>query len=200
LNASGKFWFLVFDVESGEKEFRKCSKEAGMWNLLKKNSEDCSQFQESLEAAASSASSASTPEELLATLSPQCQQHAASCEECRGAAEELLAARALLRALPAQSKTPAPWFAPRVIAAIAAKEAELRRAGSPWAAVPRFASRLALASAAMLLVVSTWIYERPVSLPVNQISTEAAPETLFESSPPPVSQDDVLVSLAERPR
>jgi hypothetical protein len=168
-----------------------------MWNLLKKNREACSQFQEELETAASPASFAATPGELLAALSPKCQKHAASCNECRAAVEELLSARALLRALPARSKTPAPWFAPRVMAAIAAKEAELRRLGSPWAAVPRFASRLALASAATLLVVSTWVYQRPVSAPARQPSAEAVPESLFDSSQPALSQDDILVSLAE---
>ena len=169
-----------------------------MWNLLKRNREECSQFQEALEAAASSVSLASTPGELLAALSVPWQKHAESCAECHAAVEELLSARALLRALPPLSKTPAPWFAPRVMAAIAAKEAELRRLGSPWAAVPRFASRLALASAAMLLVVSTWVYERPVAVPAKQPSADAAPESLFDSSQPALSQDELLVSLAER--
>lgn len=169
-----------------------------MWNLLKKNAKECGQFQEALETAASSVSSASTPEELLAALPLPWRQHAECCAACRAAVEELLAARALLRALPALSKPPAPWFAPRVMAAIAAKEAELRRLGSPWAAVPRFASRLALASIAMLLVVSTWVYERPVAAPVKQTSAEAMTESLFDSSPPALSQDDILVSLAEK--
>jgi hypothetical protein len=169
-----------------------------MWNLLNKNREACSQFQDALEAAASAGSLAATPEELRAALSAPCQKHAESCAECRAAVEELLTTRALLRALPARSKTPAPWFAPRVMAAIAAKEAELRRMGSPWAAVPRFASRLALASAATLLVVSTWVYQRPVAAPAKPPSAEALPESLFDSSQPALSQDDILVSLAER--
>jgi hypothetical protein len=169
-----------------------------MWNLLKKNSEACSQFQDALEAAASPASLVSTPGELLAALSVSCQKHAESCADCRAAIKELLSARALLRALPAHSKTPAPWFAPRVMAAIAAKETELRRMGSPWAAVPRFASRLALVSAATLLVVSTWVYQRPAVTPAKAPSAEAVPESLFESSQPALSQDDILMSLAER--
>jgi predicted anti-sigma-YlaC factor YlaD len=169
-----------------------------MWNLLKKNREACGQFQDELETAASAGSLAATPEELRAALTVACQEHASSCEECRASVEELLSARALLRVLPARSKTPAPWFAPRVMAAIAAKEAELRRLGSPWAAVPRFASRVALASAAMLLVVSTWVYQRPVAAPAKEPSVEAVPESLFDSSQPTLSQDDILVSLAER--
>jgi len=169
-----------------------------MWDLLKKNRQACSQFQDALEAAASAGSPAATPGELLAALPVACQKHAASCEECGAAVGELLSARALLRALPAHSKTSAPWFARRVMAAIAAKEAELRRMGSPWAAVPRFASRLALVSAATLLIVSTWVYQRPFAPPVKPPSAEALPESLFDSSQPALSQDDILVSLAER--
>jgi hypothetical protein len=169
-----------------------------MWNLLKKNREACGQFQDELATAASAGSLAATPEELRAALTVARQKHASSCEECRASVEELLSARALLRVLPARSKIPAPWFAPRVMAAIAAKEAELRRLGSPWAAVPRFASRVALASAAMLLVVSTWVYQRPVAAPAKEPSVEAVPESLFDSSQPTLSQDDILVSLAER--
>lgn len=171
-----------------------------MWDLLKKKSQECREFQEALETASSAAFLALTREELLAALSVACQKHAASCAECSVAVDELLSARALLRALPAHSNTPAPWFAPRVMAAIAAKESELRRAGSPWAAVPRFASRLALATAAMLLVVSTWVYQRPVTAPANRTVADAAPESLFDTSQPALSQDDVLVSLAERPQ
>jgi|SRR5271163_467140 len=169
-----------------------------MWDRLKKKSQECREFQEALENASTAALVAAAREPLLAALPVARQEHAASCEECSAAVEELLAARVLMSALPAHSKTAAPWFAARVMAAIAAKESELRRAGSPWAAVPRFASRLALASAATLLVVSTWVYERPANAPSKQISAEAAPESLFDSSQPALSQDDVLVSLAER--
>ena len=168
-----------------------------MLDLLKKKSPECREFQEALESASSEAFLASTREVLLAGLNAASRTHADSCAACSAATDELLAARALLRALPAHSNAPAPWFASRVMAAIAAREADVRRAGSPWAAVPRFASRLALATAATLLVVSTWVYQRPV-VPAKQTIADAAPEYLFESSPPPVSQDDILVSLAER--
>jgi hypothetical protein len=105
-----------------------------------------------------------------------------------------------LSALPVQPATHDAWFAPRVMAVIAARESEVRRVGSSWAAVPMLASRLALASAVVLLVGSTWIYERPTTAPAKLSVTDSAQETLFESSPPPTNQDDILVSLAERPR
>ncbi len=171
-----------------------------MWNLLKKHREECGQFREVLEAAAGAAPPAETREALLLALPAQMQSHAASCQECLAAAEGLLSVRALLRGLPAQAATREAWFAPRVMAAIAAQEAEVRRAGTSWAAVPKLASRLALASAALLLVVSAWIYKRPDTAPPGVSAADTAQETLFETSPPPANQDDMLISLAERPQ
>jgi hypothetical protein len=82
------------------------------------------------------------------------------------------------------------------MAAIAARERELSEVASTWLAVPKFASRLAMASAALLLVASTWLYERPLSAPNQHASTLAAQESLFEA-PPPVNQDDVLINTQE---
>jgi hypothetical protein len=171
-----------------------------MWDLLKKNTEACGQFRDHLEAAAGAAPPARTLEDLFVAFPLPLRTHAAFCQECRQAAEELLSVRALLRALPAETTAPDAWFAPRVIAAIASREAEVRRTGTSWAAVPMLASRLALASAALLLVVSTWIYERPVMAPARTSSADSAQESLFEFSPPPANQDDILSSLAERPQ
>jgi hypothetical protein len=181
------------------KQLRESSKEAGMWDLLKKKSDACGQFRDELDASAGAASQERTPEELFAALSAPAQQHGAFCAECRAAAEELLSARALLRALPAKTVAPSTAFVPRVMAAIAAREAELRNSISSWAAIPTLASRLALASAALLLLISTWIYERPVRTPAKT-SVDSPPESLFESSPLPVNPDDFLVSQAERPQ
>ena len=89
-----------------------------------------------------------------------------------------------------------PWFSTRVVAAIAARERELTEAASTWLAVPKFASRLALASAALLLLTSTWLYEKPLPAPNQQAVSLAAQESLFESSPP-ANLDDVLVPVQE---
>jgi hypothetical protein len=170
-----------------------------MWDLLKKKSDACGQFRDELEASAGVASQARTWQELVSALSAPAQQHVASCAECRAAAEELLSVRALLQALPAKTAAPNAAFIPRVMAAIAAREAELRSSISSWTAIPTLASRLALASAALLLVISTWIYERPVKAPVRT-TVDAVPDSLFESSPPAVNLDDFLASQAERPQ
>jgi hypothetical protein len=169
-----------------------------MWDLLKKKDHACSQFRDELEASAEAAPQARNCQELISALSAPAQQHEASCAECRATAEELLSVRVLLQALPATTAAPNAAFVPRVMAAIAAREAELRSSISSWAAIPMLASRLALASAALLLVISTWIYERPLKTPAKT-SLDSPSETLFESSPPPVNPDDFLASQAERP-
>jgi hypothetical protein len=69
---------------------------------------------------------------------------------------------------------------------------------SPWSMVPRFASRLAWASAIVLLAGSTWLYQRPKQGPNIQPAAAAAQEYLFEAPSPPMNQDDVLISMAER--
>jgi hypothetical protein len=79
------------------------------------------------------------------------------------------------------------------MAAIAIQEAKLRGVESAWTVFPRMASRLTWVSAVLLLVASTWLFERPVPVPPTQPSSE----TLFDNSQPPASQDDVLVSQLE---
>jgi len=84
------------------------------------------------------------------------------------------------------------------MAGIVARERKLAEAASTWMAVPKFASRLALASGALLLVASTWLYERPSTVPAKQPAAAASQEYLFEAPQPPMNQDDVLISLAEQ--
>jgi hypothetical protein len=161
------------------------SKEPNMWGPLKKNREDCSRFRESLEG-----------DTLTAVLPSTLREHAAECAQCRAIAEEVLASRELLKALPpSQAETPRPWFAQRVMAAIAARELELRQSIEAWTAVPKLAARLTWAGAAALLLASTWLYERP--RPVPKSGADAAAESLFDLPSSSSSQDDVLVSRLE---
>jgi len=138
-----------------------------------------------------------TLEEFLASSSPQQRAHASACEDCRIAAGEFLATRALLSALPSQADTPRPWFASKVMAAIAARETEVRRLATAWTLVPRLASRLACISALVILVAGTWLYRKPISAPPGQTATEASVESIFETSPP-AHQDDVFSNTVEK--
>jgi hypothetical protein len=158
-----------------------------MWSLLRKNREDCRQFQESLEA-----------ETRVAVLPATLREHAAQCRDCSAAAEEMLASRELLKALPTSRAASArPWFASRVMAAIAARELELGYALDAWTAVPKLAARLTWACALALLLASTWLYERPRSTP--KPGAGATVESLFDLPPASsTTQDDILVSRLEK--
>jgi hypothetical protein len=83
------------------------------------------------------------------------------------------------------------------MAAIAARESQVRRLATAWTAVPRLASRLACISALAILVAGTWLYRKPVSSPPSQTGTEASVDSIFETAPPP-QQDDMLLSTVEK--
>jgi hypothetical protein len=172
--------------------------EAGMWDLLTRRKEECNHLQDLLEDAAAEHSHVASIEELLKVLPPVWRIHFAKCRSCRDAAQELLVARKVFRGVSPRTEEPGPWFVTRVMAAIAAKEKELSEARKTWLAVPRFASRLALASAALLLLASTWLYERPFAAPLKPPASVASQESLFEAPPATVNQDDVLIGRAER--
>jgi len=79
---------------------------------------------------------------------------------------------------------------------IAARERELANLANAWSEVPRFASRLAWASAIALLVGSTWLYEKPAPATNHPLTVAASQESLFETAPP-ANQDDVLIGVTE---
>jgi hypothetical protein len=164
-----------------------------MFTLFRREKETCISFRDAL----NEAEGATTVQAFLAEAPSQLRAHAAACEDCREALEELFAARLLLSALPPQASAPRPWFASKVMSAIAAREAESHRLAAAWAMVPKLASRLAWFSAVAILVAGTWLYRKPVISPSSQNAPEASVESIFETSPP-LHQDDVLVSPAEK--
>jgi len=170
-----------------------------MWNLLKKKNEKCDKLLDLLEEAAEARPGAKSVEELTEVLSPAERTHIASCKSCLEAAQDLLDARQIFKGVASNKEMARPWFATGVMAAIAAREKELSEAASAWLAVPKFALRLALASGALLIAASTWLYQRPLRAPSQQGSALAAQESLFEA-PSSVNQDDVFVPVQENNR
>ncbi len=167
-----------------------------MWNLLR-NDEECRKLRDLLENSAAARPHAVSIGDLTEAMSAAAQNHMAVCASCQEAAQDLLATREIFKGVASSATAQRPWFATRVMAAIAARERELSEAGATaWLAVPKFASRLAMASCALLLVAGTWLYERPQLTANQQAANLAAQESLFES-PPPVSQDDVLAPVQE---
>ena len=169
-----------------------------MWNLLKRRKDECNLLLDLLEDAATKNPRVASVEKLLEGLPAAQRTHFAACAHCRDAAQELLAARKLLGVIAPDAQEPGPWFVTRVMATIAAREKELSEVAKTWLAVPKFASRLALASSALLLATITWLYERPFPAPAPEATSVAAQESLFESTTPMANQDDILLIREER--
>lgn len=170
-----------------------------MTNFLNKRKAECRGFQMQLEDAAGAAPSVSELSGLLASAPIVLKEHVTVCADCRTAAENILAARALLAVLPSYATLAGPWFAPRVMAAIAASKAELGRAADTWTFLPKLAARLTWASAVVLLLASGWLYQKPVSTSVKPVATDITGEPVAETATPATS-DELLVSLSEKPR
>ncbi|HLZ50540.1 MAG TPA: hypothetical protein VKP61_07315 [Candidatus Acidoferrum sp.] len=167
---------------------------------LNKRGADCRDFQMQLEDAAAAASKARELPELLAALPEALKKHMTECGNCRAAVSNILEARVLLAELPSHASIAGPWFAPRVMAAIAARKAEFGRATDTWTFLPKLAARLTWASAIALLLASGWLYQTPVSTSTKPaVVTDITGEPLVYSATP-ADNDEVLVSLAEKPR
>jgi hypothetical protein len=158
-----------------------------MWNLLNKTEKQtgCSTLRDLLEDASQ-----------ISALPPAQREHLAACPQCQAAADEVFATRAILMDLPRRTELSAPWFAPRVMAAIAARESELRQSLDAWAAVPRLAARLTWLSALALLVASTWLYQSPRHTQTAPDSNQGSIESLFDSAQSG-APDDVLPTSME---
>ena len=101
--------------------------------------------------------------------------------------------RQLLRDLEVRRTEPSAFFAKRVMAAIEAREAEVRGRVRAWAAVPGFASRLSAVAVMLLLLAGTWLY-------TGSSRRNASTGGLFEDSAAAASsssQDDVFTMVAE---
>jgi hypothetical protein len=171
--------------------------------FMNKRRAECRGFQMQLEDVASAASSAKELSELLASAPTTLQAHVTACADCRAAAENILAARALLAVLPSYAATAGPWFAPRVMAAIAARKAEFGRAADTWTFLPKLAARLTWASSIALLLASAWLYQKPATLPAattsaKAVATDIAGDPVVDPATLSNADDEFLPSLAEK--
>jgi hypothetical protein len=168
-----------------------------MTSLLEQHGNICDRFQDWLEESSDSRAPLTALESFLATAPADLREHAQLCSDCHDAAADIVALRLLLQDLGPATEA-GPWFAPRVINAIVARESQLSRAVSIWLAVPKFASRLTWIAATLLLVSGAWLYERPASVSPQQSASAFASEHLFDPPSLPASNDDVLVSRNEK--
>jgi hypothetical protein len=170
-----------------------------MKNFLNKRGAECRDFQLQLEDAAGAVPDAKNLSEFLAAIPAALKLHADTCSNCRDVVGNILATRALLSALPSNAEMGGPWFAPRVMAAIAARKAELSRVADTWTFLPKLAARLTWASSIALLLASAWLYQRPVAIPARPVATDITGEPVTDTAAP-ANNDEVLISLAERTR
>lgn len=186
-----------------------------MRDKLRKTERSCVEYRAALEDLRPEISEAERRAELSRSLPVELVAHAEQCDPCRTATEEFWESRRLLAgAFSAATGEEvqmlrgegAPWLVTRVMAKIAAREVEERRAKLEWSgAVSRLASRVAWVAAAMLLVTSTWLYEpqsdggRRNAAP-GQSATEVASPYLFDIGAGTANVDDALSGGAERQR
>ena len=163
-----------------------------MRNLRKRSKEECRRLRDAVEAAAKRVDAVSV-ESLREGLTAEERKHSETCQDCQEAVRELVAAKELFHGAASFSREERPWFAPRVMAAIAACEKELAERVTAWTEFPRFASRLAWVAAIVLLASTTWFYESVVLVPSHPVN--GSQESIFEA-PQQTAPDDVLISQA----
>lgn len=167
-----------------------------MWNLLKKNKQECRRFRDAVEEAAARQAGTLSVESLKEELTAEERRHVERCSDCREAVNELVVAKELLQDLPSFVEEERPWFSSRVMAAIASRERELAKRVSAWTEFPRLASRLAWIATILLLAGTTWFYESVVRAPSHPLN--GSQESIFEV-PQQTTPDDVLVSMTDNP-
>lgn len=168
-----------------------------MWTWLGRKTSECRRIEERLFALLETQPFSSL-ESWLAAAEPEVRAHVKDCARCSAEMDDVIYALSLLRANRPATADPGPAFAARVMQAIAEREQHGSSPGSLWFAVPAVAARLAWVSAAVLLVASTWMYEQRPSAPAPSAAKNVSADVFLEPAPPPATQDEILVSLAER--
>jgi hypothetical protein len=83
------------------------------------------------------------------------------------------------------------------MAAIRARDSELRRSADAWTVVPRLARRLTWVSALALLLAGTWLFGWTASTTWKPVATDITGEPVPDYAAP-ANNDELLLSLAEK--
>jgi hypothetical protein len=126
--------------------------------------------------------------------------HLAECAHCRGALDDSRLAGTLLREAWEPASEPSQAFLVNVMARVRQEEARAKSPAAFWAPLEFLASRLSLTAAVVLLALSVYLVEfapqRNVIL--GSIRTELSASDFPQPPADPVSNEEVLQSLAER--
>jgi hypothetical protein len=126
--------------------------------------------------------------------------HVAHCEQCRSALEDSRLAGDLLREAWGPAGEPSQAFLANVMARIRQEEVRAKSPAAFWAPLEFLASRLSLTAAVLLLALSVYLVEftpRRIA-PPDSIRTELSASDFPQPPGDPVSNEEVLQSLAER--
>jgi hypothetical protein len=128
------------------------------------------------------------------------QAHLSQCESCSAALEDSRLAGSLLREAMEPASEPTQAFLFNVMARIHRQEAQVKSPAAFWAPLEFLASRLSLTAAVVLLALSVYLIEfaphRNITL--GSIRTELNASDFPQPPSDPVSNEEVLQSLAER--
>ncbi len=126
--------------------------------------------------------------------------HLAQCENCSAAVEDSRLAGSLLREAWEPASEPSRAFLANVMLRIRQEEARAKSPAAFWAPLEFLASRLSLTAAVVLLALSVYVVEfaphRAAAL--GTIRTELSASDFPQPPSDPVSNEEVLQSLAER--
>jgi anti-sigma factor RsiW len=129
---------------------------------------------------------------------PELEAHIASCAHCRAAVEDARLAGELLR----EAWGPVPEgresFAPQVMSRIAREETRAASPAAFWAPLEFLASRVSLTAAMVLLALSFYLKFAPHRFAVPGNRAEVTASDFPQPPTDPVSNEEVLQSLAER--
>jgi hypothetical protein len=126
--------------------------------------------------------------------------HLALCGDCRSALEDSRLAGDLLREAWEPASEPSRAFLANVMARIHQEEARAKSPAAFWAPLEFLASRLSLTAAVLLLALSVYLVEFAPnrSATLGSIRTELSATDFPQPPGDPVSNEEVLQSLAER--
>jgi hypothetical protein len=131
---------------------------------------------------------------------PELQAHLSRCERCSAALEDSRFAGSLLRDALDPASEPTQAFLSNAMARIRQQEAQIKSPAEFWAPLEFLASRLSLTAAVLLLALSVYLIEFPPhrNITLGSIHTELNASDFPQPPSDPVSNEEVLQSLAER--
>jgi hypothetical protein len=126
--------------------------------------------------------------------------HLTRCEDCRSALEDSRLAGDLLREAWEPASEPSQTFLGNVMARIHREEARAKSRAAFWSPLEFLASRLSMTAAVLLVALSVYLVEFAPrgTAPPESIRTELSASDLPQPPLDPVSNEEVLQSLAER--